>query len=184
MIGEKAKANDRVKLSVGKIGGVSESANAQGHYEVECVGPDGKLKWNDTIENVVTNEGKNEALDQFLDGTAYTAAWYMGLQNGSAPTISSTYLTPICTEVTDYTEANRPTPDFSTAASSGSKQTVSAVAFSINATVDVDGVMLSNLNTKGNTAGGGVLYSAGDFTGGTKSVANGDTLNVTYTASL
>jgi hypothetical protein len=36
--------------------------------------------------------------------------------------------------------------------------------------------------TVGNT--NGALYSAGLFSGGDRAVANGDTLNVTYTASL
>ena len=36
--------------------------------------------------------------------------------------------------------------------------------------------------TVGNT--NGALYSAGLFTGGDRAVANGDTLNVSYTASL
>ena len=184
MMGEKAKAMDANGVSLGKKSGVSESAKATGRYNVTCTGPDGKIKWTDTIENVVTTEGKNEALDQFLAGSAFTAAWYMGLQNGAAATVSSTYAVPICTEVTDYTEGARPTVAFS-AAASGSKGTSSDVAFSINATVTVDGVMLSDVATKGDTvAGGAVLYSAGDFTGGSKNVDNGDTLNVDYTASL
>jgi hypothetical protein len=38
------------------------------------------------------------------------------------------------------------------------------------------------LNTIMNTAG--TLYSAGTFSGGDKVVGNGDTLNVSYTASM
>jgi hypothetical protein len=49
------------------------------------------------------------------------------------------------------------------------------------------GVTYGDGTTYANTAAGsagGVLYSAGSFTGGNRSVANGDTLNVTYTFSL
>lgn len=141
-------------------------------------------KWVDVFSNVVTDEGAREALDQLLAGSAFTAAWYMGLQNGSPPTVASTYAVPICTEVTNYTQGTRPAPAWS-AASSRSKATSADVVFSINATVTVDGVMLSDFATKGDVAqGGAVLYSAGDFSGGSKSVDNGDTLNVSYTASL
>jgi hypothetical protein len=38
------------------------------------------------------------------------------------------------------------------------------------------------LSTIDNTAG--TLYSAGAFTGGVKTVGSGDTLNVSYTASM
>jgi len=184
MIGEKVSAIDVNGVSLGKKSGVSENVNASGRYDVICTGPDGKVKWKDHIDNVVTTEGKNEALDQFLAGSAFTAAWYMALQNGGAPLVSSTYAVPICTEVEDYTEGSRPTVAFS-AASSGSKVTSSDISFSINATVTVDGVMLMDFATKGDVAqGGAVLYSAGDFSGGSKAVANGDTLNVSYTASL
>lgn len=215
MTTEKANAASAAGASVGTGAGVGENADAQGTYNVVCVGPKEcfraeylslneqmvssasagrkkeiwevmqsmlEPKWGDLIKNVVTTEGKNDALDEYLAGSAYTAAWYMGLQNGAPPTTSSTYAVPICTEVTDYTEGTRPAPAFS-AAAAGSKATSSAVSFSINATVTVDGVMLFNVNTKGDT-GAGVLYSAGDFSGGSKAVANGDTLNVTYTASL
>jgi len=183
MTDEKAIASDGAQTSIGKRTSLSEKAKAKGRYSVTCVGADGKLKWEDTIENVVTTEGKNNALDEFLAGSAYTAAWYMALQNGSPPTIASTYQVPICTEVTDYTEGTRPAPSFS-AAAAGSKATSADVVFSINASVTVDGVMLMDGSTKGDVGAGPVLYSAGDFSGGSKAVDNGDTLNVSYTASL
>ena len=146
-----------------------------------------EVKWADDITNVVTDEGANNALDEFLGGTAYTAAWFMGLQNGAAATTASTYALPICTEITTYDEATRPAPAFAAAGTptDREKTTSSVVAFSMNATVTVDGAMLSDFATKGNTAeAGAVLYSAGDFTGGSKNVDAGDTINVTYTASL
>jgi hypothetical protein len=50
----------------------------------------------------------------------------------------------------------------------------------MNATVVIAGAFLASVAT--GTAG--ILFSEGDFTGGDKSVASGDTLNVTYTFSL
>ena len=84
------------------------------------------------------------------------------------------------TENTGYAAATRPAPTWN-AASSGSKATT-ATAFSINASGTIGGAFMTTDNTKGGTAG--ILYSAGNFTGGNRTVANGDTLNVTYTASV
>jgi hypothetical protein len=53
-------------------------------------------------------------------------------------------------------------------------------SFAINGTAVIAGAFLCNVAS----GTSGVLFSAGDFTGGDKSVANGDTLNVTYTFSL
>jgi hypothetical protein len=50
----------------------------------------------------------------------------------------------------------------------------------MNATATIAGAFLCTVAS----GTSGVLFSAGDFTGGDKSVASGDTLNVTYTFSL
>jgi hypothetical protein len=43
------------------------------------------LKWRDTIENLVTTAGKNDMLDKYLKGSAYTQTFRMGLKGtGSA----------------------------------------------------------------------------------------------------
>ena len=71
--------------------------------------------------------------------------------------------------------------------SSGSKATSTAAVFSITSANTVKGTFLvANTGTGGAaTKGGysGVLYSAGLFTGGDKTIASGDIVNVTYTAS-
>lgn len=184
--GEKANAGSQAAAGIGKNSGVMEQAEAHGRYVVECRDKDGNLKWSDTIDNLVTTGGKNDALDKYLAGSAYTAAWYMGL-------ISSTgYTTGVAAgdtmashggwaEDQNYSEATLPAAAWS-AASAGSKAMSSARTFSINATTTIKGCFLTSVNTKGGTTG--ILYSAGLFSGGDKAVANTDTLNVSYTASL
>lgn len=142
-------------------------------------------KWHDAAPNLVCTGGKNDALDKYLAGSAYTAAWYLGL-------ISSTSYTGVAagdtmashagwTESTAYSQANRVAPSFA-AASGGSKATSAAASFSINAAATIKGPFLSSNNTKSGTTG--ILYSAGLFSSGDRTLANGDTLNVTYTAGL
>lgn len=75
-------------------------------------------------------------------------------------------------------------------ASAGSLATSAAVSFSMLATATMKGAFLMmkstagvapTTTTTGNTSG--ALYSCGAFSGGDRAVINGDTLNVTYTAS-
>lgn len=181
-------ANGRIAAdgSIGRAGGIIEQAHASGVYTVECFDRNGNLKWRDTIDNLVTTGGKNDALDKYLAGSAYTAAWYLGLISSTSYTTGPAAGDTMAshggwTEDATYSNANRPTTAWS-AASSGSKALSAALAFNINGTATIKGCFLTSNNTKSGTTG--ILYSAGLFTGGDKAVANGDTLNVSYTASL
>lgn len=152
-------------------------------FVVECFDRHGRLKWRDEAHNLVTTAGKNDLLDKYLAGSSYTAAWFLGL-------ISSTGYSAIAaadtasshagwTEDVSYSNSTRVAPSFG-AASSGSKAST-ATAFNINGTATIKGAFLISNSTKSGTTG--ILYSAGLFSGGDRAVTNGDTLNVTYTAS-
>ncbi len=187
---EKANANVVIGATVERGAGMSEGAEAHGFYTVKCHDADGNLKWEDDIDNLVTTAGKNDALDKYLAGSSYTAAWYMGLISSTSysavaagDTMSSHagWLEAGVANAPTYSQSTRPAPAFSTA-SAGSKSTSAAVAFSITGTGTVKGCFLTTVSTKDGTTG--TLYSAGLFSGGDKAVGSGDTLSVTYTASL
>lgn len=145
-------------------------------YAVECIGPDGKLKWRDGFHNLVTTAGKNDIIDKYFKGSAYTAAWYLGLKGTGSAAVGDTLASHAgWSEVTPYS-GNRPAITFGT--TSGGSNTATSVSYTINATATVAGAFVSSVNT--GTAG--TLYSAGDFAA-SRSVANGDTLNVTLTVS-
>jgi len=123
-------------------------------------------------------------LDSFFAGSAYTAAFYLGLvDGGSTPTYAAADTMAShsgWTENTGYSNSTRPAVSWN-AASAGSKAST-ATSFSINATGTIAGAFLTTNSAKSGTSG--TLHSAGSFTGGNRSVANGDTLNATYTASV
>ena len=86
IMGEQLDSVDQGGASVARDGIAAEKAEAKGFYEVVCYGPDGKEKWRDTIENVVTTLGANYILDNALAGSTYTAALYIGLIDNSGST--------------------------------------------------------------------------------------------------
>lgn len=183
---EKVKAAEALGAGVGKSSGTGEHACATGSYVVSCYGADGALKWSEEIKNIVTTAGKNDALDKYLSGSAYTAAWYLGLVSATGytgvPVVGDTAASHATwAEDVAYSQANRPVASFA-AAAAGSKSLSSVAVFTMNATTTIKGCFLITSSTKGGTTG--VLYSAGLFSGGDKAMQSGDTLNVSYTASL
>lgn len=181
---EKLSAIDASGAAVARSAGQDEQLHVTGTYTVECIGEDGQVKWTDTIKNLVVTVGKNDLLDKYFEGSSYTAAWYLGLVDGAT---SPSYAAGDSmsshsgwTESVAYSNATRPAPTWNSA-SSGSKSTTST-AFNISGTATIAGAFMTTSSTKSGTSG--ILYSAGNFTGGNRSVVSGDTLNVTYTASV
>ncbi len=183
--------NERIETSAGCAAaliaqdGIAEAVEARGRYVAECYDADGNLKWRDVIENLVVTVGKDNLLDTYLAGAAYTAAWYMGLVDGAVAPVYAAADTSAAhagwTENTGYSNAARPTCAFS-AAAAGAKALSAPLAFNINAAGTIAGCFISSLNTKGGATG--TLLSEGNFTGGSRIVANGDTLNVSWSLSV
>ena len=185
---EKACANEAQGAALSMKSDVADMLNIKGTYHIECRDAHGNLKWDDVIHNVVTTVGKNEVLDKYLAGSAYTAAVVMGLKGTGTAVAADTMASHAAwSEVGGATapaySGNRPTPSFS-AASAGSKATSAAVSFTFTSSGTVAGcfIVQGGSATKDNTTG--VLVSAGDFSGGSRSVVSTDVLNVTYSLVL
>jgi len=183
---ENINAHDDALASVQRGSLVKEEMFLTGYFTFECYDKDGNLKWKEVMKNQVTTVGANYMLDTTFTGSGYTAAWYMGLVTG--PGSGTTYSASDTmsshagwSENTTYSNATRPAITFA-AASSAAISTSAASSFTINGSATIAGGFVVNNSTKGGTSG--TLYSAKDFTGGDRTVASGDTLNVSYTTTI
>ncbi len=186
---EKSKAGDTLAVSLSRAAGTDGAAAAGGVYTIECVGADGKVKWAADSRNLVVNEGLQDMNAKYFTGTTYSATWYLGLYGAAAtnnPVAGDTAASHSFTEIVPYSNATRPVCTFgtpTTADPSVATNSASPASFNINATATVGGAFLISNNTKSGSTG--VLFSASDFAApGDRTVASGDTLNVTYTFSL
>jgi len=143
----------------------------------DCYDSNGNLKWTETVENLVTTEGKNDILDKYFKGSAYTAAWYLGLKGAGSGAVGDTLASHAgWSEVTPYS-GNRPAITWGT--TSAGSNTATAVSYTINATSTVAGAFGCTVNT----GTSGKLYNVTDFAA-SRGVASGDTLNVTPTVTV
>ena len=151
-------------------------------YHVEAFDLSGRLKWQDSFYNLVVTAGLNDALDKHLKGSAYTAAWYVGI-TGTTPSFAAGDTMSShagWTEVTAYTEGTREVLTLGTVSGGSVDNSASKASFSINAdTTVVGGAFVTSDDTMGGTTG--VLYGGGALSAGDKSLDSGDTLNITVT---
>jgi len=145
-----------------------------------------EIAWVDDYLNLMVTVGKNDNLDKWLSGSAYTAAWYLGLISsvsyGAGVVAADTMASHAgWTEFVGYSNANRPTTAWS-AAAAGSKSLSSGAVFNINAAGTVKGSFLVSNNTKNGTTG--ILATGGTFAGGDQPVVDTNTLTVNYAITL
>lgn len=136
--------------------------------------------WVEEAPNLVVMAGLTDSLDKHFKGSSYTAAWYVGLASGT-PTFAEGNTMASHSgwyEVAPYAGA-RPTLTLGTVVSGSVDNSASRASYTINATMVVGGAFLVTLPTASQTSG--TLYGGAAFTGGNRSVASGDTLNVTVT---
>jgi len=190
---EKSSAQDIVSAGIAVRPQSAEGVGAGGVYTVVCHDANGNLKWTDSFHNLVVNQGLQDMNSKYFSGSGYTAAWYLGLVTGpgSGTTFSATDTLAShgatgsggWTENTAYS-GNRKAATFGTATTadlSVISNSGSPAVFTMTSNAQtIAGAFLCSVSS----GTSGVLFSAGDFTGGDKFVDSGDTLTVTYTFSL
>jgi hypothetical protein len=148
-------------------------------YHFEAFDKAGNPLWTEDIHNLVTTVGKNDILDKYFKGSAYTAGWFVGLKGTGSAVVGDTMSSHAgWSEVTGYSEASRPTLTLGTVSGGSVDNSASKATYTINASVTIAGAFVVNNNTKSGTTG--TLYSAGDFAA-SRTLASGDSLQCTVT---
>jgi hypothetical protein len=163
----------------GVVGGMVAFHNT---YTFEARDKNGKLKWVETIENIVVNTGLDDILDKYYKGSTYTAAFYVGLTDGTPTVAAADTMASHAgwTEVTAYDEAVRQTLTLGSVSGQSVDNTASKAVFTISAdSTTVGGGFITTNSTKGGSTG--TLVGAAAFTAADKSLDDDDTLTVTVT---
>jgi hypothetical protein len=189
MSNEITKIGDRVEATVTRGAGSTEMFGLEGVYTAECRDAAGNLKWSESIENLVTNVGRQSLLNSYFANTG-GGAIVMGLMGVGTPAYTdtqashSTWLEVGATNAPTYS-GTRKTPTFSAATSANPSvlATSAAVIFTMTGSGTVAGAFINVGGSSTIDGTTGVLFSAGNFTAGSKTVTAGDTINVTYTLS-
>lgn len=188
MFSETAKSNEQFSAGLVASTKSDDRVAGGGVFHFQCFDKDGNLKWEESTHNLVVNEGLQDMNTQYFKGSAYTAAFYMGLVTGPGSGTSYAAADTLAshsgwTEYTDYAGA-RKAMSFGSATSADPSviATSSAVSFTISGS---GGTVAGGFVCTVSSGTSGVLFSEADFQSpGDRVVVSGDTLNVTYTFSL
>jgi len=157
---------------------IAEQIALENYYQIECIGPDGQVKWTDEIKNLVVTAGLTDLLNKYFKGSGYTAAWYVGLTDGTPTVAAGDTLASHSgwVEVSAY-DGDRKALTLGTVSAGSVNNSDSKASFAISGTATVGGAFVCTAAT----GTSGTLYGAGAFSGVDKPVDDGDTLNVTVT---
>lgn len=182
----KSTMAESIQAGVGKTAQDEEKGGFGGVFKVTCFDVNGNLKWEEAFHNLVVNVGLQDLNTKYFTASGYTPVWYLGLvDGGTTPTYAAgdTLASHAgWTELAAGTiySGSRKSVTFGTATTADPSvitNSASPSVFNILASATVAGAFL----TSASSGTSGVLFSEGNFTGGNKIVANGDTVNVTYT---
>lgn len=185
---ETSKSSETVSGAVARKTGFVEGMSAGGVFTITCYSSDGQEKWVDIGHNLVVNTGLQDMNNKYFAGSGYTAAWYIGLVNGTSA--STTYSGgDTLASHTGWTEnssysGNRKAITFGAATladPSNINNASSTASFTMNANATIAGAFVANVAT----GTSGLLFSAADFQSpGDRTVVSGDVLNITYSFNL
>jgi hypothetical protein len=180
---ERGDLTDLVGATITFGESVIDDAPLRGVWHVEIFDADGVLQWDETLENIITTQGKNAMLTIFTGGT-FAALYASGFTAGS-PTLSATYVAKVVTEMTTGQMATRPALGWA-AASAG--QIVGTASMNVISNTTLTGIMAmsggAGITTVGDTtAVGGVLLSEGTL-GTQQIISTTGTVNLSYTLSI
>jgi hypothetical protein len=188
---EIAKAAAQARAALGTGSAQNEQARVTGRFSAVCHDKDGNELWSEQFDNLVTDQGARLLLDNGLAGSAYTAAFFLGLISSvsyTAVAVGDTmashagWLEAGLANAPAYSETARRTAAWS-AASGRTKAFSAGVVYTFTSAGTIKGSFLATNATKDGTTG--TLYSAGLFSApGDQPVVATNTLTVTYTASL
>ena len=127
------------------------------------------ILFNEWVEdNLCVLEGRNHVLDSAFGGGSQITPWYVApFEDNHKPASGDNYATPGYTECTAYDEAIRPGWQGGSAVAAVIDNDANRASFTFNAIKTIYGAGLvgggSAPSTKGDAAGGGVLFCASKF---------------------
>lgn len=148
-------------------------------YRFECRDKHGNLKWVEEVKNIVVNTGLDDILNKYYKGSAYTAAFYVGLKSAGSFAAADTMSSHAgWSENTNYSEGARQALTLGSVSGQSVNNSASRATFTISATTTLAGAFVTTNSTKGGTTG--TLVGGADFSAA-RTLSTGDTLYVTIT---
>lgn len=151
-----------------------------GVFKFVCRDSEGAIKWVDETHNIVVNAGLQHILDVTFSGGTAVDPWYIGLADNS-PTFNSTDTLSGHGSWTEFTEYSSERKEYvETRTNQQLSNSGSVASFSISSS---GGGVGGGFICSASTGTSGTLMSGAALSGGNRTVADGDTVEVTYTFS-